>query len=80
MSKEIMDNYDAGHLDGLKLAYALVGKLADFYKNNIVCGDDWPDEEKREFFRIKKGQENACRYAQHVIRTGTFRDEEELPW
>ena len=69
-----------GYENGLKKAFVLVGELADFYRDNIVCGEDWPEEEKREFQKMKKAQENACRYAQVIIRKGEFKDEEELPW
>lgn len=79
-SREIMDEEDAGYIAGLKKAFALVGELADFYRDNIVCGDDWSEEEQREFRLVKKAQENACRYAQVIIRKGEFESEEELPW
>jgi len=72
-----MDEEDAGYIDGLKKAYELVGNLADFYKNQKeTYGGDHTCGTWKEF----QGQENACRYAQHVIRKGEWNEEEELPW
>ena len=75
-----MDDYDAGYTAGRKRAFHLVGDLADFYENNIVCGEDWPDDEKVDFKEKLKAQVNACRYAQHVIKTDKWSEEEEYPW
>tara|TARA_Y100000310_G_C20259679_1_gene613045 strand:- start:299 stop:526 length:228 start_codon:yes stop_codon:yes gene_type:complete len=75
-----MDDYDAGTVNGLKLAFELVGKLAKVYEDGIDCGEDWPEEEKTTFKKELQAQVNACRYAQHVIRKGVWEEEEELPW
>ena len=80
MSKEIMDDFDAGLLEGRKHAWDLVGELADFYKNEIVCGDDWPEEEKEAFKKEIQAQVNALQYARHVIKVGSFDEEMEFPW
>ncbi len=77
---EIMDDHDAGFEAGLKKAYELVGELAIFYRDNIECGDDWPEEEKISFKKELQAQVNACRYAQYVIQKGTLDEEDELPW
>lgn len=77
---EIMDDYDAGFIAGRKKAYELVGELAVFYRDNIDCGDDWPEDEKIAFKKELQAQVNACRYAQYVIQRGTFDEEDELPW
>jgi len=69
-----------GYENGMKRAFELVGELAVFYRDNVVCGDDWPDEEKVDFNKEIKANINTCRYAQHVIRTGHFNEKDELPW
>ena len=80
MIQPIIDDYDAGFQAGLEKAYDLIGKLAVFYRDNIVCGDDWPDEEKKSFNRELKAQVNACRYAQYVIQSGEFDEEDDTVW
>ena len=80
MTKPIMDEEDAGYVAGLKKAHELVGKLAHCYGNEIAVDSNASDEEKAIHERICKAQENACKYAQHVIRVGEWKDEEELPW
>ena len=69
-----------GYENGLKKAFVLVGQLAEFYRDNIDCGEDWPEDEKIAFKKELQAQVNACRYAQHVIRKGTWDEEDELPW
>ena len=71
---------DLAYEAGLKKAFELIGQLADFYRDNIDCGDDWPEEEKKAFAKEKQAQVNACKYAQHVIRKGVWDEEDELPW
>lgn len=74
MSKTIMDEEDAGYVDGLKKAYELVGKLAEFYdKQKEITNED------KQLSNLQ-AQVNACRYAQFVIRKGEWKDGEELPW
>ena len=75
-----MDDYDAGVIAGMKLSFELVGKLANCYGNEIGIDDTASDEEKTMHEKICKAQENACKYAQHVIRVGEWKDGEELPW
>lgn len=77
---EIMNDHDAGIEAGRKRAHDLVGELADFYANNIGIDEKASDEEKVEHKMKCQAQANACRYAQHVIRVNSFREEEELPW
>ena len=69
-----------GYENGMKKAWELVGELAVFYRDNIDCGDDWPVDEKVAFKKELQAQVNACRYAQHVIKSGTFDEKDELPW
>ena len=71
---------DLAYEAGLKKAYELVGQLANFYKDNIVCGDDWPDRRKKAFKKERQAQVNACKYAQHVIQEGVWDDEEDECW
>ena len=71
---------DLAYEKGLKKAYELVGELAEFYRDNIDCGDDWPEDEKIAFKKELQAQVNACRYAQYVIQRGKFNEEDELPW
>lgn len=75
-----MDDYDAGVIAGMKLSFELVGKLAHCYGNEIAIDKSASDIEKEQHKKICKAQENACRYAQHVIRVGEWKNEEELPW
>jgi hypothetical protein len=79
-NKEVMDDHDAGVIAGMKLAYELVGKLAHCYGNDIGIDKTASDEERAAHERICKAQESACKYAQHVIQVGEWKDEEELPW
>ena len=80
MKKEIMDDHEAGKIDGLKLAFDLMGQLGDFYANNIGIDERASDEEKELHKNVCQAQANACRYGQHVIRQGEWKDEGELPW
>ena len=75
-----MDDNDAGYIAGLQKAHELVGKLAYCYGNEIGIDENASDDEKTLHNRICKAQENACKYAQHVIRCGKWTEEEELPW
>ena len=81
---EIMDDYTYGFtacfVEGNKKAFDLLGQIDDFYENNIVCGEDWPEDEIKKFKGEIKAQVNACKYAQVVIQNGKLEDEEELPW
>ena len=70
---------DEGFINGLKRAFELVGELADFYDNNIGIVESASDAEKKQHEMDCKKQANACRYAQHVIRSNNFGDE-DLPW
>jgi len=78
------DDYHAGYVSGLKKAYALVGLLADYYANKVVCEDDLPahytvELKRKAFEEQREAQVNACKYAQHVIRAGERNEEEERP-
>ena len=79
-NNEVMDDYDAGIIAGMKLSFELVGKLAHCYGNDIGIDENASDEEKELHKRLCQAQENACKYAQHVIRVGEWKDEKELPW
>jgi hypothetical protein len=77
---EIMNDHDAGVEAGRARAHALVGELAEFYANNTgIINERASDEEKVEHQKIRKAQENACRYAQYVIKINKVREEEESP-
>jgi len=77
MNRKLALMEDLAYKRGLEKAFDLVGQLADFYKNNIVCGDDWSEEEKAIFKKEIQAQVNACKYAQVVIQQGEYKDEEE---
>lgn len=85
MSEEITEHvhyergYNKGFEEGRKRAFELVGELADFYDNNIGIDERASDAEKKQHELDCKKQANACRYAQHVIRSNNFGDE-DLPW
>ena len=57
--KTVVIKEDLAYEAGLKKAFELVGQLADFYRDNIDCGEDWPEEEKKAFKKELQAQVNA---------------------
>ena len=85
MSEEITEHvsyergYNKGYEAGRKLAFELIGELADFYEHGCGIAEDASDEEKLLDKNSRTSQVNACRYAQIVIRQNDFTDA-DLPW